>query len=334
MRMAMMGSVLRAKCMSAMLMGGLALGLASSSAAVAAPAGDSPGDPARFSELMARAEAYRAEGVYAKSARALTEAYAALGERDQGGAKGEITVNNAVDDFKLAQEQDPENVALLEEEAALLERFGTHAKRKGVLPEGLAEELARVKAKIDEVGAAAKAKAEEQRKADEAAKAEAEAKLQRKADEAAKAEAQRKAANEEVVGIEDRPSRRKADAAIVGVGAVSVAGGVALVASGAWNIGNVRRRGDELLAAIDANEGGTPEMREALRGDIEAWRKEWRGIGTGLVVGGAVLAAAGVGLTTWGVVRMRRGKQGAGQATVVRPMLSGGEVGLVVMGRW
>jgi hypothetical protein len=107
-----------------------------------------------------------------------------------------------------------------------------------------------------------------------------------------------------------------------------------LLASGAWNLGNVARRGDELLALVDANGGGTPEMREAFRGDVDEWREQWRGIGTGMVVGGAVLAAAGVGLTTWGVVRLRRGKRGVQQARVVRPMSSGRGVGLVVTGRW
>jgi hypothetical protein len=134
---------------------------------------------------------------------------------------------------------------------------------------------------------------------------------------------------------EDRPrGRGKAAGVILGVGVVSVVGGTAMLVDGAWNLVHVRRRSDERLAAIDASDGGTPEMRDALRGEITAWQEKWRGIGTGLAVGGAVLTAAGIGLATWGVVRMRRGDGRGGRVSVVRPVIWGGGVGLVVGGRY
>jgi hypothetical protein len=315
--------------MAVVLAGAQLMSLPAVAVAVVAPA-DPQGDPQAFAERRSRAEEQRAAGRYSESARSFASAYDALSEREQAGLKGEIAVSNAVDDFKLAQEQAPEELALLAEEVALLERFEGNPKRKEAMPVGLAEELARVKARVEEVRRVREeaAAAEERRKAEE----------QRKAEEAAKAEEQRKAqtgADDRVEVLDDEPPpRRKGGAAILGVGVASMVGGVALVASGAWNLGNVRRRGDELLATIEAEAGGTPEMRDALRGEVEAWRKDWRGIGTGLVVGGAVLAAAGVGLATWGVVRMRRGKPRAGKVSVVRPMVSGRGFGFVVMGRW
>ena len=76
-------------------------------------------------------------------------------------------------------------------------------------------------------------------------------------------------------------SRRNRNIAVTG----------ALVAGGVWNIGNAERRRDELLGTVDANGGGTMDMRNDLRDEIEGWHDRWRGIGTGMAVGGGVLAA-------------------------------------------
>ena len=274
--------------------------------------------------LMDEGDAHQAVGAHVEAARAYAKAFDAFARRAKADGKEKQAVSLAVDEFTAAQAQEPGSLALLEEEAALLERFVARVGDETAM----VEERTRVKGRIE---ALKREQAEAERREREAAAKEEEAREAKGTGQAGT----EPEAGAVVVGGEDEPRPpRKGGAAILSVGVASVVGGVALVASGAWNLGNVRRRGDEKLAAIDANDGGTPEMREALRGDIDEWRKEWRGIGTGLVVGGAVLAAAGVGLTTWGVVRMRRGKRRVQQARVVRPMISGRGVGLIVTGRW
>lgn len=113
----------------------------------AAPA-DARDDAVDISELIAQAEAHRASGRHAEAARGFVEVYDDLDDLEQAGLKGEITVNNAVDCFNLAQAAEPVSIALLAEEAALLERYG---RRKGGLPDDLVEELERVDARLVEL---------------------------------------------------------------------------------------------------------------------------------------------------------------------------------------
>lgn len=173
-----------------------------------------------FGELTKQAEEHRAAGRHAEAAQAFAAAYESLGEQDQRGLRGEITIGNALDDYRRAQEQQPESRGLLFQEAALLERYG---KRMGGLPEGLGKELERVKARVADLH-----RAEEERKAEERL-----AEEERRAKEAKAA----KAAKAEPEPIEPEPrSRRPANFAILGVGLASVVGGTALVATacGTW----------------------------------------------------------------------------------------------------
>ena len=302
----------------------MVLALASFGAASLMPltAATAPESTPNFEELTAKAEEHRAAGRYAESAQAFAAAYESLGDQAQSGLRGEITIGNALDDYRRAQEQSPESLGLLFQESALLERYG---KRLGGLPEELGKELERVKTRVADLH-----RAEEDRKAEErlAERRTAEKRLE----EEQRAKPEPKTEPEPVEGAPR--SRRVATFAILGAGLVSVTGGTAMLASGAWNIANVRRRGDEKLAAIEAAPGGSEQERNALRGDVEEWQGQWRRIGTGLAVGGAVLAAAGIGLSTWAVVRMRKDQPSSERASVVWPVASPWGLGIALVGRY
>ncbi|MCX4240514.1 hypothetical protein [Paraliomyxa miuraensis] len=99
-------------------------------------------------ELMAQGEAYRAAGNHVEAARAYAAAFDALAQRARPDADERLAFNLAVDELVLAQEADPENLALLEEEVALIER---HEARHGAVSPGLAKELARVTDRLEEL---------------------------------------------------------------------------------------------------------------------------------------------------------------------------------------
>lgn len=267
-----------------------------------------------FADLTAQAEAHRAAGRHAESAQAFAAAYESLSERDQKGLKGEIAIGNAVDDYGMAQQEEPGSLELLLQEAALLEQYG---QRVGGLPEELAKELGRVKTRMEELHRAEEQRAEEP---EASAKAEEPAKVEERRPaekEAARPEAQpeRAVAAPEV----QAPPRRVADLAIVGSGAASLVGGVGLIGAGGWMFGAADERRDEQLAALASDE--YPD-ETSIRDDLALWHQRGRSLATGLVVSGAVLAGVGIGLTSWGVVRLRRTAAPSRRASVVTPVLS------------
>lgn len=141
--------------MSVALMMGVGGAVASHASAMKVPASGTGTDDQRYqgegNALMDVGDAHQAAGAHAEAARAYGKAFEAFAQRSKSDAKETQAVSLAVDEFKLAQDADPESLALLEEEAELLERFIAHPKRKGALPEGMDEELARVRARIDEL---------------------------------------------------------------------------------------------------------------------------------------------------------------------------------------
>lgn len=62
--------------------------------------------------------------------------------------------------------------------------------------------------------------------------------------------------------------------------------------------------------------------------DLDDWQDDWRSFSTALVVSGAVLTATGIGLTTWGIVRMRKHRQSStGGRASLAPSLGPGQAG-------
>lgn len=247
---------------------------------------------------MDEGDAHKAAGAHAEAAHAYTQAFDAFARRTKSDAKELQAVSLAVDEFKLAQGTEPRNLALLEEEAALLARFVARTKDDGAL----LEERSRVKERIDALEAeAAEAKQREQ--------------------DQANGEIGRRPEPDP-----DARSRRQA-AAILASGVVGILGGAAVVGAGVWTFGAADERRDAQLAVFDADE--YPD-EDGLREDLDQWHRRGRGIGTGLVVSGAVLAGAGIGLTAWGVVKMRRvGKRSSARAEAVLPMVGPDGVGVV-----
>ena len=246
---------------------------------------------------MDEGDAYQAAGAHAKAARAYAQAFDAFAQRAKTDAREKQAVSLAVDEFKLAQDAEPRSLVLLEEEASMLARFVARTQDD----QALLEERLRVKERI----------------------------------EALKAEGGALGPHEpnQIEEVEQRPepepdgrSRRQA-AGILASGVVGILGGATLVGAGAWTFGAANERRDALLAVFDAGE--YPD-ENGLRDDLDQWHRRGRGIGTGLVVSGAVLSAAGIGLTAWGAARMRRaGKRSSARAEAVLPMIGPDGVGVV-----
>ena len=250
---------------------------------------------ARGDHLMIEGDEHQAAGAHAKAARAYAKAFDAFAKRSKRDAKEKQAVSLAVDEFRLAQQAEPESLALLEEEAALLERFEAHSEREGTLPEGLSEELSRLRATVEEL------RREEQRSQE--------------------VEGPRKPARSSV--------RWRHDVAILGSGVVGILGGVALLGGGIWTLRVANEHRDDRLAALDADE--YPD-EAGLRESLDQMHQRNRRTAIGLVAGGAVLAGVGIGLTSWGAMRLWRTRRASGRrVSFTVPMIAPDRAGLTTI---
>jgi len=272
-----------------------------------------------YDGLMGQGDQQRAASEHAAAARSYTAAYDMLSAEDRVGLYGELALDNALADYRAAYEQAPEDVATLEEPIALLERaIDQHeaAMASGqaeAVPERLVEELARLRVQLGEI------------RAREAASADA-------SDDEAPTLEEPEPSMEPETPVEPnakRPPARTADIAILASGVAAVVAGTGLIAGGGWNFSQIDERRETRLAALESGEF-SDEASAQYRADLEAWESQWRGRATGLVVGGSVLAAAGIGLTAWGAIRMRRHGQSGARASIAVPIVSRERVGLSV----
>jgi hypothetical protein len=279
-----------------------------------------------FDDLTARADDRRAAGAYAESAALYGQAYRARPERQRADQIGEITIRSAMTDYELAWAARPD-LALLEAEAQLLEDFlearrkaqataqAKHAKKLPEVPQDLVDELDRLKTRI------AEQRDGERKAVTEAATPEPELKPW----------AERKPEPSAPIPVEPVPTpiaRRKGDAAIHGVGLGAVVGGTALIAGGAGTLARTKEIGDARLRALDADPCYTDAQRHAYRSALGDWQQHWRNTSTALVVTGAVLAATGIGLTSWGIVRVRKHRSRSRSHAAVTPALARQHLGV------
>lgn len=284
------------------------------SLALAWSGSDSAGPATNFGELRARAMEERDAGEHASAARSFAAAYKALEQLDQRvGARGEYVVSQAVDDFRHALEADPDDLQLLEEEAALLQSFAqdwTKAHAEGSVGEPTS---VWVMAELVEVRRQVESLRRSQRNAVEGIEGTADAVQPDKA----AVENNRTAGIEDTVEIDSSPGTesrpvRGADFAILSSGLVCLVGGASLFGGGLWTFGAADERREAQLAKIDSD---VYPHEDRLRANLEDWDQRGHVIATWLSVSGAVLAIGGIGLTTWGAIRFGRARRQSGRLT-------------------
>lgn len=267
--------------------------------------------------LMDEGDAQQAAGAHAEAARTYAKAFDTFARRTKADGKEKQAVILAVDAFTAAQAQAPESLELLEEEAALLERFVARVGDETAL----VEERARVKERIEAVKREREVEAERREREEAAAKREEAERLERE---------KREVTDSEPTALD--PRLRRKGAVLVASGVVGLVGGAALVGAGAWTLGAADERRDIRLAELEARLEAGEDLDEAgIRDNLDQWHQRGRSLGVGLAVSGAVLAAAGIGLTAFGAVKLRRAGKGAGARASVVPMISRDAAGLAAV---
>lgn len=291
-----------------------------------------PSNPS-FDDLMVRADHQHAAGSYAESADLYGQAYRARPEEKRADQIGEVTLRSAMAAYDLASPEQTD-LALLEAEAQLLDEFLTArkqaqaaavAKKVPQVPQDLVDELERLNGRIAELREA------ERRAAEVAAKAESEAQP-----EPTSAPIHENGP----VPPEPAPERgsiRRSDGAILGVGVVSFVGGMGLVTIGAVNSVKTNKAADNALAALAVlaeDPRLDDEQEQNYRTSVDEWQKNWRNVSTAMVVSGAVLGAAGIGLTSWGIVRTKKHRSSFGSRAALIPTGGRGQLGLQLVAKF
>lgn len=251
-----------------------------------------PGEDA--TSLGAKADAAHEAGRLSEAADLYAQAYRAMSAEERE-AVGAFVVGVALDDLKAVwtATSDP---AYAKKAAALLEEYESEAGT-------FSEELAAHRAWIEEAIAAAEP-------IDEPI-----------ADDG----------TSEPFGDEPQPPIRDHEAParrdvvgpiLVGVGAAAAVGGAVMVALGAPLGDEAERSRRDALA--------DPRFLEASEADQQLFRMQYADYvssekkrGTGLVAGGAVLLVAGVGLATYGIVRLATRRRSPGTSARIRPIVGG-----------
>lgn len=123
-------------------------------------------------------------------------------------------------------------------------------------------------------------------------------------------------------GERDRSGREIAGPVLVAVGAAAAIGGVVMLALGA-PLGDDAEASRDAALADPRFTSASPSDQMIFQMQYEDYVDAEKKRGTGLVAGGAVLLVIGVGLATYGVVRLVKHRRAASTAARVSPIAGG-----------
>lgn len=131
------------------------------------------------------------------------------------------------------------------------------------------------------------------------------------------------------------------DVVWLSLGATAFVGGVAMIGGGGYVFAETRARANAYVAEFQAAFNAalaTPRTEQQIQSDSQAldqfvedvrtFRDQSRARATTLVVLGSVLASAGIGVSTWTLLRIRRDRRRLGKNALLTPGLTHRYVGL------
>lgn len=285
--------------------------------------------PGGEQDPMVLADAESEAGDHVEAAAHYAEAYRALSEDQRRGDYGTFVIKNALREYRDALESPPEgleqvraHLGLLRAEAELLAQFITERAAEGV-PEAIQQthvELG-LRIRLLERQEAALLEGDPAPVADEPIPPPLEpVPLPAPASLASAKEPSTSGSPFSTLEPSPEPdlaNRRpgkprypdpRRTAAILGVGGVTLVGGAVTLGVGTWMFNDFIRKGNDMAHDLDGGivNGDTWENRKE---ELDDFRQEHRARATGVVVGGAALAATGIGLLSWGLARMQMRKR-------------------------
>lgn len=282
---------------------------------------------------MVLADAESEAGDHVEAATHYAEAYRALPEEQRRGDDGTFVIKNALREYRDALVGPPEgleqvraHLALLRAEAELLEQFITERAAEGV-PEAIGQTHVEVELRIRllERQEAELVEGDPAPVADEPIPPPLEP-VPPPAPASLPSAKEPSTSGSPFSTLESPPdpdlaNRRpgkprypdpKRTAAILGVGGVTLVGGAVTLGVGTWMFNDFIRKGNDMAHNLDLDvEAGTIDDDEwnNRKEELDDFRQEHRARATGVVVGGAALAATGIGLLSWGLARMQMRKR-------------------------
>lgn len=299
--------------------------------------------PVTHDELMSQAEAKRDAGAYADAADLCAKAYRALPDEDRQGDLGGFIIKNAMQDYRSSLEEPPQGIdqtrahlTLLRAEADLLREFMTE-RDAGAVPPVVETTLAELGSRIRvlerrEAELASREVVhrgeiapvpltEPSPTASSSRESAAPSTPARLGKEVQSVETDRRT-NQSTVRVQAKPLHsRKSTEAILSAGGVSVVAGAAMIGGGTWMFTDFMRHANDMDQQYDREValGALSESEKQRRLDeVERFRADSLAKARGVVIGGAVMAAAGFGVSAWGMARIQQNRKAIRREALVR----------------
>lgn len=283
-----------------------------------------------YADLSARAEAAREISAHAEAAQLWARAYRARPEARRADQTGEITVRAAMADFQLALEEAPDDPLLLRAQTELVREF-IGARTPEASPQDIVDALADLDARLIALEPGLSKPEPSGRDATVPEVPEPSLVLSpmpRPGVEPDSARDVRPATRRARTRKESAP--RMTDRALLGIGVSSLAAGAAGLAGGGWMLVETHQRAigyaqiaNATIDVADATDRTYLQWQSdrqqiyEYRVELDEFKRDSNLSAAMFIVGGSLLAATGIGLTTWGIIRLRaNGRRPAARAAL------------------